>query len=375
MAQEKLRLGIVGLGRFVEIAHLPAYFESAYRELVEVAAICDLDPARVAAVGDAYRIPGRFTDHRAMLAGTELDAVAVVTPDHAHTQIVLDAIAAGTHVLVEKPLTMKAGEAARIVAAARDAGVAVIVDFHKREDPCHAEARDRIARGEYGSLQFGWAWMQDVLSVAAGGFFKSDLAARSSPNWFLGVHFYDLVCFLAGLEPREVRAVGYRQVLAARGIATYDAIKADFLFETGAAVSVFTSWNLPDTAPLLTRQGLYLQFSAGDVEIDSARRGFVATSASGYRLVNPMFLRNTPRGRAGYGIESIGEAMRLFLALERGGAEPREEAIAASGLATARDGLRATLMGEGVDRSLAGGRTEDGVVVGVPVDLRELRRE
>jgi predicted dehydrogenase len=221
-------------------------------------------------------------------------------------------------------------------------------------------------RGEYGELQFGWAWMQDAIHVAAGGFFKSDLASRSSPNWFLGVHFYDLVCFLTGGDPVEVRATGYRRVLAERGLRTYDAVKADFVFKDGAAVTVATSWNLPDAAPCVTRQGLYLQCAKGDIEIDSARRGFASTSESGYRFVNPMFLRATPRGCLGYGIESIGETLRVFHARARGA---RRAFPAAAHLASAGEALTATLMAEGVDRSLAAGRKEQYADVGAPIVL------
>ena len=366
MGDDRLAIGIVGLGTFVELAHFPAYLESPYRELVRIAAICDLDPKRLAAVGDKYGLARRFTDHRAMLGGEKLDVVVVATPDHAHTAIALDAIAAGKDVLVEKPLAMKAVEARAIADAADQAGRLVITDFHKREDPCHVEARTRFRRGDYGPLQLGWAWMQDAIAVAAGGFFKSDLASRSSPNWFLGVHFYDLVCFLTGAEPVEARAVGHRRVLAARGIDTYDAIKADFVFAGGAAVSVTTSWNLPDAAPFITRQGIYLQCARGDIEIDSSRRGFAATTEEGYRFVNPMFQRATPRGYAGYGVESIGEAMRVFHARARGRPAPTAES---AHLATAREGLTATLMAEGVDRSLAAGRKEEHADVGAQVVL------
>jgi hypothetical protein len=153
-------------------------------------------------------------------------------------------------------------------------------------------------------------------------------------------------------------------VLAARGLRTYDAVKADFGFAGGAAVSVATSWNLPDAAPLITRQGVYLQCAKGDLDIDSSRRGFAATSESEYRFVNPMFLRKTPRGYAGYGVESIGEALRVFHARVHG-----KDAVDGAHFATAREGLTATLMAEGVDRSLAAGRKEEYADVGAPVVL------
>jgi len=378
MSEQKLRIGVVGLGAFVEIAHFPAYFESPYADFIEVAAFCDRNEERLHSLADRYGVGARFNEHREMLKKTDLEAVVVVTPDHTHTEIVLDSLAAGCDVLVEKPLTMKTAEAQLIARRAAEAGRIVLVDFHKRYDPCHQEARRRILAGRYGPLQFGWAWMQDAISVPAGGFFRSDLARKSSPNWFLGVHFYDLIRYLTGCEPSEVRAVGYSQVLKARGIPTYDAVKADFVFENGAAVTVFTSWNLPESAPLLTRQGIYLQFASGEAEVDSSRRGFVVTEPKEHRFVNPMFLRRTSRGWAGYGVESIGEALRIVHRARRGDRAALNAELESGRLpeaATAEDGVRATLMGEGVDRSLSAGRRVGDVVIGAPVDLQSILSE
>jgi len=371
MSEERLSIGVVGLGRFIEIAHLPCYYESPYADRIRVAGICDINEERLKRIGDDYRIAGRFTDAREMLARAEIDAVVVATPDHAHTATARAAIEAGKHVLVEKPLAMSTAECRALADAARRRRVRLITDFHKRLDPAHQDARGRIRRGEVGELQFGIAWMQDAISVPAGGFFRSDLASRSSPNWFLGVHFYDLLRFLTDLDPAEVRATGYRQVLPARGIDTYDAIKADFVMANGASVSFNVSWNLPDAAPLLTRQGVYLQFTEGDMDINSSERGYALTTKERYRFVNPLFLRKTDRGHLGYGIESIGEALLEFLSLKGPDREARYEAFEAarpSGIA----GLWATAMAEAVDRSLARGiaRPDGAVRVGTIVDLR-----
>ncbi|MBN1419909.1 MAG: Gfo/Idh/MocA family oxidoreductase [Planctomycetes bacterium] len=371
MRDERLSIGIVGLGRFIEIAHMPCYYASPYADRIRVAAICDLDAGRLAEIGDRHGIAGRFTDAREMLRRADLDAVVVATPDHAHTAIAMAAIEAGKHVLVEKPLAMSTAECRGLADAARRHRVRLVTDFHKRFDPAHQDARDRIRDGQVGELQMGIAWMQDVISVPAGGFFRSDLAARSSPNWFLGVHFYDLLRFLTELEPAEVRATGYRQVLPARGIDTYDAIKADVVMASGASVSFNLSWNLPDAAPILTRQGIYLQFTCGDIDINSSERGYAVTTNERYRFVNPLFLRKTERGLLGYGIESIGEHLMEFRTLGGPEGDARYDALERerpSGL----DGLWATAMAEAVDRSLARGtaRAEGAVRVGAVVDLR-----
>jgi len=374
MADEKLRIGVVGLGTFVEIAHMPTYFSSRYSDFINVVAICDINEERVKEWGKRYGIPGQYTSIDEMLAKAELDAVSIVTPDHTHTPLVLKAVEAGCDVLVEKPLAMTIRECDQIVEAARKHGRRVLTDFHKQEDPAHQEARSRVRAGRYGELQFGYIWMQDSITVPAGGFFKSSLAAHSSPNWFLGVHFYDCLRFITGLEPWRVRAVGYKQVLGPqRGIDTYDAIKADFIMNNGATVSFFLSWNLPENVPALTRQGIYLQFTKGDIIVDTRDRGFFeSTYEAGYKAINPMFTRDTPRGKAGYGHESIGEAMYEFFRLKQ--TERRILADLEKARPSALCGFYASLMAQAVDESLAKGQVlQSGqIVVGKEVDCNEL---
>jgi len=376
MVDEKLRIGVVGLGTFVEIAHMPTYYESRYSEFIDVVAICDIDAERVKEWARKYNVPGQYSDLDEMLSQAELDAVAIVTPDHTHTAIVLKALEAGCDVLVEKPLAMSIKECDQIVQAARKLGRRVLTDFHKEEDPAHQEARSRVRSGRYGDLQFGFVWMQDAINVPAGGFFKTSLAAHSSPNWFLGVHFYDCVRFITGLEAWRVRATGYKHVLGPeRGIDTYDAIKVDVVLNNGAAISYYLSWNLPENVPALTRQGIYLQFAKGDLIVDTRDRGFFeSTYEAGYKAINPMFTRDTPRGKAGYGHESIGEAMREFWQLKR--TERRVLAELEQARPSGMNGFYASLMAGAVDQSLAQGQLLQGgqVILGKEVDCNDLLR-
>ncbi len=374
MSDTKLRIGVVGLGTFVEIAHMPTYFNSRYSEILDVAAICDVNVDRLKEWGQKYNIPGQYTSLDEMLAKANLDAVTIVTPDHTHTPIALKAIEAGCDVLVEKPLAMNIKDCHKIRQAALKKQRRVITDFHKQEDPAHQEARSRVRSGRYGELQFGYVWMQDAITVPAGGFFKTALAAHSSPNWFLGVHFYDCVRFITGLDSWKVKATGYKQVLGPeRGINTYDAIKADVIMNNGAALSFYLSWNLPENIPSLTRQGIYFQFAKGETYIDTRDRGFFeSTYQAGYKAVNPMFLRDTEHGKAGYGCESIGEALRQFhdLKLASRATYQQLEDKHPSGI----NGFYATLTGQAVDTSLAQGTSLQGgqIVIGKEVDCNDL---
>ncbi len=368
----KLRIGVVGLGRYVEIAHMPTYFESPYSEFIEVASLCDVNEERLNEWTKKYNIPKGYTNFDEMLKKEALDAVVVVTPDHLHTEITCQAIEAGCDVLVEKPLATSIVECDKIIQTARKNKQLVITDFHKREDPTHQEARFRIIEQQkYGQMQFGYVWMQDTINIPAPGFFKSNFAEKSSPVWFLGVHFFDLIRFITGLEPIQIRATGYKQVLPSMGVNTFDAIKSDIIFNNGGAISFYLSWNLPEGAPSFTTQGLYLQFEYGDLKIDTRDRGMYELSKEGYKTVNPMYTRHTPRGFAGYAHESIGEALRTFLELKAQNRKNYDKL--ASKIKSDYDGFYATLMAEVTHKSLESGQklADDKVFIGKIIDTNE----
>src|SRR6185503_7138196 len=90
----------------------------AENEAAQLVWICDTDESRVAAMGRRYPAARTTTDYRNLLADSELDAVAVVTPVATHYPITKAALLAGKHVLVEKPLTSTAREAEELIALA-----------------------------------------------------------------------------------------------------------------------------------------------------------------------------------------------------------------------------------------------------------------
>ena len=101
----RLRVGVIGLG--MGRAHIEGWKQHPQ---VEVVAIADPDVQRLAAVGDQYGIPGRHATAEAMLAAESLDVVSVCTPNKFHKDLTLMALAAGCHVLCEKPMAMNADE-------------------------------------------------------------------------------------------------------------------------------------------------------------------------------------------------------------------------------------------------------------------------
>lgn len=196
MASETVRVGIIGTG-FGQSAMLPGFRLAAGAEVV---AICSGRRARAEAAAQAHGIPLAFDDYRAMLAQAKLDLVCVVTPVATHAPIALAALAAGCHVLCEKPTAMDAGEAAAMLHAAERAGVIHMIDHELRFNPTRARAAELIAAGYVGQVTYAsirnvsamradpqrpWDWWSDRSrgggALGASGSHHVDLL-----RWWLG---------------------------------------------------------------------------------------------------------------------------------------------------------------------------------------------
>jgi predicted dehydrogenase len=183
------------------------------------------------------------------------------------------------------------------------------VDFHKRYDPEHEQVQAAVRDGELGEILYGYAHMEDRIEVPVDWF--PNWAGNSSPVWFLGVHFYDLVRWILGCNAVRVFATGQRRKLHSMGIDTFDAVQAHVQFENGAAVCFETSWILPREFEAVVSQGMRIVGTEGLWEVDTQDRGAAScTAGRGMRTWNSHFLRERTdrRGRPyyrGYGVESI----------------------------------------------------------------------
>jgi predicted dehydrogenase len=135
---EQIRIGIVGCGEVVQIIHLPSL--SQLRDQFTVTALCDASPTVLDAVGHLTGVTWRTTDYRALVARDDVDAVLVTNPHAFHAEVALAAIAAGKHVLVEKPMCFTLAEADAMIAAQERAGLVVQVGYMRRYAPAFLEA-------------------------------------------------------------------------------------------------------------------------------------------------------------------------------------------------------------------------------------------
>ena len=142
------RIGVVGCGTIG--TRLAETFSAHDRTTVWGA--CDVDADRAESFAADYDAAA-FTDHRALAGHDEVDAIYVGVPPTAHVEVARDALAAGTHVLCEKPLAETATAGERLVAAERETERVTAVNLPFRYTPGFRELRNRVLAGEIGEVR------------------------------------------------------------------------------------------------------------------------------------------------------------------------------------------------------------------------------
>ena len=205
--QRNLRVGVIGAGAWGAEAHIPAFQACAG---VTVVALCDVDAARGELVAREKGVPFAYTSVEAMVAEQTLDLVSIATPTDAHEAAAGVVIAAGLHVLCEKPLGRTLAQAQAMAEAASRAGVHTKLGFTMRYAPAVRRLKELMDEGFIGTpyllemmLQNGqfldpekpWHWKLSREHAGAGAVVE------------YGIHGLDIARWLLG-EVRRVSAIG-----------------------------------------------------------------------------------------------------------------------------------------------------------------------
>ena len=195
-----LSVAFLGCGGFARRYHVPALRGDSR---VRLAWICDAAPERLRPL--AAETGARLTaDVADILAPGACDAVILSTPHTLHAEHSRRCIAAGKHVLVDKPFVMHEREAAELTAAAAARGVVGAVAFTRRFDAGSLRARERVAAGAIGEIRHV-ATVQ--LGYERSGWFLDPALGGGGPFTGRGAHMADLLPWLLGRAPTLVRAV------------------------------------------------------------------------------------------------------------------------------------------------------------------------
>jgi len=287
---DTLNVALVGCGIFGEI-HAGSHAEYERSKLV---AVCDIDGSKAKAFGEQFGC--RHTTSVDDIADDEeIQAVSVATPDFAHREICVKLAEAGKHVLVEKPLATTVADGEAIVAAVEKAGVTCMIDFHNRYNPAFTTLKQRLDAGDFGRPLMAFARLSDRIEVAVEWFTWS---GRTGPEWFLGSHIADLICWLFGAHPQRVFAEGRKDVLAAKGIDCYDAMQIHLSFPEGFA-TLETSWIVPGSWPSICDFAFSLQTTEGRSDVALSNQGIVLSDSKEY--ATPFIIGKTPIGPESFG--------------------------------------------------------------------------
>jgi predicted dehydrogenase len=234
---EPVRVGMVGLGGWGK--NLLRNFATLPQS--ELRWACDADPDARAMYEPAN--PGvRFTaDYRDLLSDPELEAVVLATPVPTHFELARQALDAGKHVLVEKPMTWRAAEARELRDLVRAANRTLMVGHLLRFHPAVDKLRELIDTGELGAVRYVYGNRLNL------GVIREDENAL----WSLGVHDISVVLHLIDSAPVEVWARGEGYVRPA----VEDVVFGYIRFASGQIGHLHLSWLDPHKMRKMTVVG------------------------------------------------------------------------------------------------------------------------
>ena len=244
MARKKrtVNFGVIGLG--MGRGHLEGYLRAPNSKVVGIA---DLNEDRLKSCKERYGISKTFKDYHDLLALKSLDAVSIAVPNYLHNPITLDALKAGKHVLVEKPMALNAEEGQEMLDTSKKHGLKLMLQFNNRYRGDVQFIKRAVDAGDFGEIYFaktGWIRRRGI--PGAGGWFTTKKQSGGGPLIDLGVHVIDMTMYMMG-SPLPVAVSGcavqkFPQIVGRGTFDVEDFASAYVRFENGATMAVEVSW-------------------------------------------------------------------------------------------------------------------------------------
>jgi len=149
-ANERIRVGVIGCGGMAN-GHMKAILKMKESDNIEIAAVCDVYTKRLDQASEMTNATA-INDYRKLLDSKELDYVLIATPEHWHYQMTLDAIDAGKHIYVEKPMTHTIEQAKSIVKKVAETNLKLQVGVQGMSDDSYESAHKLIQEGVLGKV-------------------------------------------------------------------------------------------------------------------------------------------------------------------------------------------------------------------------------
>lgn len=335
---KSLRLAVIGTGV------MGSYYAKILTQTrgVDLVAVCGRRPAPVEKLSTELGVPGYSEGNYEQLLADHpnLDAVVIATPDGEHLGPVKSSLAAGAHILVEKPLGVNAAEAVEMVAAARQAGKTMMVCHHMRFDPRYYNLARLVREGAVGKVINVYA-RRNPASVS-----PQRISGRVPAAYWVGVHDIDLVHWITGQRAMRVFSKSSGSSLSDLGVD--DCVVSTITLVDGSLFLLENSWATPRTQGRPKSFLMAIRGTEGTAEVDAYEHGLTAYSASAVR---------SPDGEVLYFPDLYGRAtgvyrdmMDHFIECVTTGRAP---------VIPGEDGLAAVRVADAIMRSLATGQEVD----------------
>ena len=194
---------VIGVGAQGSGVHVPACYNHDRLKLV---AIADLQQKKLDRVRSRYNVPNITRDYQDVLKMPDVDAVIVALPNHLHAPVAIDALNAGKHVLVEKPMAINAKEGQRMIEARDKSGKLLLVGQNNRFTRESQLAKMFIESGQAGEVYFGeTSWWRRRCGQR--GWFIDKARSGGGALVDIGVHALDVAWYLMG-RPQPLYVLG-----------------------------------------------------------------------------------------------------------------------------------------------------------------------
>jgi len=241
-ALPKLHWGVIGAGGIADRRTLPGLIQANNAALAAVMEVARGDADRLAA---KYGAPAAYTCHKELLADPAVQAVYIASPVAAHYEQAKDALYAGKHVLLEKPLALDPTQGEELITLAESKGLILAAGLMMRFHSHHQTARRLIQDGVLGQIVSVRAQLTCWYPEIPGAWRQSLATSGGGAMMDMGIHCIDLLQYLLGSRVTKVAALSASQT---HGYEVEDGAGALLSFSNGAMGYVDAHFNIPDNA-------------------------------------------------------------------------------------------------------------------------------
>ena len=274
-SKKTVRWGIIGTGWFGEVhAEVVSSMPG-----IELAAVSERRPERLKEIADRFDVPKRYEDYHDLLADPDIDVVDITTHLLQHRDVAVDALRAGKHVFLEKPMAPTVGDCDQILAAAEKAPVFFTIGHICRFDPRVVLAKQAIQEGKIGKIVSMHS--RRNLSRKIGRVVLESISALMGD----GIHDGDLMLWFSQAKPVSV----YAQEIHPGTSKYADGGWAMVRFDSGAIGVIESVWYLPENTPYQIDARMEILGTEGALYINCGEAGLQVQDQDGNHFPDTLY--------------------------------------------------------------------------------------